>query len=130
MMRRKTLLRTAAAKSATERLRKDAEHPSTSGITDTNTSGKKRAWCQLGNLSVLGSITGKIITSISDPEDKRLKEYTAVIQSCLDNGWAEVAPDAGPLGRTWYLPHNAVYQKGSSGEVKCRIRTHGFRTFP
>ncbi|KRX74097.1 hypothetical protein T06_2899 [Trichinella sp. T6] len=41
MMRRKTLPRTAAAKSAVERLRKDAEQPSTSGITDTDTGGKK-----------------------------------------------------------------------------------------
>ncbi|KRX37671.1 PiggyBac transposable element-derived protein 4 [Trichinella murrelli] len=47
MMRRKTLPRTAAAKSAVERLRKDAEQPSTSGIIDTDTSGKKRARCQL-----------------------------------------------------------------------------------
>ncbi|KRY02766.1 hypothetical protein T12_4521 [Trichinella patagoniensis] len=45
-MRRKTLPRTAAAKSAVERLRKDAEQPSTSGITDTDTCGKKRARCQ------------------------------------------------------------------------------------
>ncbi|KRX28430.1 hypothetical protein T06_9678, partial [Trichinella sp. T6] len=37
MMMRKTLPRTAAAKSAVERLRKDAEQPSTSGITDTDT---------------------------------------------------------------------------------------------
>ncbi|KRY60098.1 hypothetical protein T03_4297 [Trichinella britovi] len=49
---------------------------------------------------------------------KRWREYAAVIQSYLDNGWAEEAPDARPLGRTWYLPHHAVYQKGSSGEVK------------
>ncbi|KRX33874.1 hypothetical protein T09_2781, partial [Trichinella sp. T9] len=41
MMRRKTLPRTAAAKSAVERLRKDAEQPSTSGITDTDTGDKK-----------------------------------------------------------------------------------------
>ncbi|KRY04939.1 PiggyBac transposable element-derived protein 4, partial [Trichinella patagoniensis] len=47
MMRRKTLPRTAAAKSAVERLRKDAEQPSTSGITDTDTCGEKRARCQL-----------------------------------------------------------------------------------
>ncbi|KRX58723.1 hypothetical protein T09_15153 [Trichinella sp. T9] len=47
MMRRKTLPRTAAAKSAVERLRKDAEQPPTSGITDRNTGGKKRARCQL-----------------------------------------------------------------------------------
>ncbi|KRX51580.1 hypothetical protein T06_9807 [Trichinella sp. T6] len=42
MMRRKTLPRTAAAKSAVERLLEDAEQPSTSGITDTDTGGKKR----------------------------------------------------------------------------------------
>ncbi|KRZ35570.1 hypothetical protein T4C_5897 [Trichinella pseudospiralis] len=41
----------------------------------------------------------------------RWEEHVAVIQSYLDNGWAEDAPDAGPLGRTWYLPHHAVYQK-------------------
>ncbi|KRX32859.1 hypothetical protein T05_3879 [Trichinella murrelli] len=41
------LPRTAAAKSAVERLREDAEQPSTSGITDRNTGGKKRARCQL-----------------------------------------------------------------------------------
>ncbi|KRY04546.1 hypothetical protein T01_8570, partial [Trichinella spiralis] len=46
-MRRKTLPRTAAAKSAVKRLRKDTEQPSTSGITDTDTGGKKRARCQL-----------------------------------------------------------------------------------
>ncbi|KRX50952.1 Retrovirus-related Pol polyprotein from transposon TNT 1-94 [Trichinella murrelli] len=39
MMRRNTLPRTAAAKSAVERLRKDGEQPSTSGITDTDTCG-------------------------------------------------------------------------------------------
>ncbi|XP_003370061.1 conserved hypothetical protein, partial [Trichinella spiralis] len=47
MMWRKTLPRTAAAKSAVERMRKDAEQSSTSGITDTDTGGKKRARCQL-----------------------------------------------------------------------------------
>ncbi|KRY24826.1 hypothetical protein T01_13961 [Trichinella spiralis] len=47
MMWRKTLPRTAAAKSAVERMRKDAEQPSTSGITDTDTGGTKRARCQL-----------------------------------------------------------------------------------
>ncbi|KRY54586.1 hypothetical protein T03_17593 [Trichinella britovi] len=47
MMRRKTLPRTAAAISAVERLRKDAEQPSTSGITDTDAGGKKRARYQL-----------------------------------------------------------------------------------
>ncbi|KAL1245116.1 Trem-like transcript 1 protein, partial [Trichinella spiralis] len=47
MMWRKTLPRTAAAKSAVERMRKDAEQPSTSGIIHTDTGGKKRARCQL-----------------------------------------------------------------------------------
>ncbi|KRX34329.1 hypothetical protein T05_16304 [Trichinella murrelli] len=47
LMRRKTLPRTAAAISAVKRLRKDTEQPSTSGITDTDTGGKKRARCQL-----------------------------------------------------------------------------------
>ncbi|KRX26265.1 PiggyBac transposable element-derived protein 4 [Trichinella nelsoni] len=112
MMRRKTPSRTAAAKSAVERLRKDAEQPFTSGITDTDASGKKRARCQLCVSS--GNKTSK---------------YAAVIQSYLDNGWAEEAPDAGPLGRTWYLPHHAVYQKGSSGEVKCRIVFEGSARF-
>ncbi|KRX19962.1 hypothetical protein T07_11739 [Trichinella nelsoni] len=62
-------------------------------------------------------------------DPKRWREYAAVIQSYLDNGWAEEAPDAGPLGRTWYLPHHAVYQKGSSGEVKCRIVFDGSARF-
>ncbi|KRZ18514.1 hypothetical protein T11_7583 [Trichinella zimbabwensis] len=49
MMRRKTLTaqRTAAAKSAIEKLRKEAEQPSTSISTDTDRSGKKGARCQL-----------------------------------------------------------------------------------
>ncbi|KRY58771.1 hypothetical protein T03_7489 [Trichinella britovi] len=59
----------------------------------------------------------------------RWREYASVIQSYLDNGWAEDAPDAGPLGRTWYLPHHAVYQKGSSGEVKCRVVFDGSARF-
>ncbi|KRX80363.1 PiggyBac transposable element-derived protein 4, partial [Trichinella sp. T6] len=46
LMRRKTLPRTAAAISAVKRLRKDTEQPSTSGITDTDTGGKKRTRCQ------------------------------------------------------------------------------------
>ncbi|KRZ14135.1 hypothetical protein T11_6936 [Trichinella zimbabwensis] len=47
MMRRKTLPRIAAAKSAVERLWKEAEQPSTSASTDTDRSGKERARCQL-----------------------------------------------------------------------------------
>ncbi|KRZ28734.1 hypothetical protein T4B_8309 [Trichinella pseudospiralis] len=46
-MRRKTLPRTAAEKSAVERLRKDAEQLSTSNTTDTDTGSKKRVRCQL-----------------------------------------------------------------------------------
>ncbi|KRZ49357.1 hypothetical protein T02_12201 [Trichinella nativa] len=64
---------------------------------------------------------------------KRWRDYAAVIQSYLDNGWAEEAPDAGPLGRTWYVLYHAVYQKGSSGELSAESFStgpHGFGTFP
>ncbi|KRZ15972.1 hypothetical protein T11_4887 [Trichinella zimbabwensis] len=52
---------------------------------------------------------------------RRLKEYSVVIRSYLDNDWAEEAPGAGSAGRTWYLPHHAVYKKGSTGDMKFRI---------
>ncbi|KRX37880.1 hypothetical protein T05_2497, partial [Trichinella murrelli] len=35
-------------------------------------------------------------------------------------GWAQPAPEASPLRRTWYLPHHAVYQ-GVGDERKCRV---------
>ncbi|XP_003370719.1 Pao retrotransposon peptidase superfamily [Trichinella spiralis] len=54
-----------------------------------------------------------------DPDKER--EYADVIQSYLDQGWAEEVPDeSGPIGRTWYLPHHAVYQD-SPGKAKCRV---------
>ncbi|KRZ79985.1 hypothetical protein T10_12451 [Trichinella papuae] len=54
-----------------------------------------------------------------DPEKER--EYADVIQSYLDQGWAEEVPDeSGPIGKTWYLPHHAVYQ-GGPGKAKCRV---------
>ncbi|KRZ01663.1 hypothetical protein T11_6792 [Trichinella zimbabwensis] len=43
----RALPRIAAAKSTVERLRKEAEQPSTSASTDTDRSGKERARCQL-----------------------------------------------------------------------------------
>ncbi|KRY06690.1 hypothetical protein T12_1149, partial [Trichinella patagoniensis] len=54
-----------------------------------------------------------------DPDKER--EYADVIQSYLDQGWAEEVPgESGPIGRTWYLPHHAVYQ-GGPGKEKCRV---------
>ncbi|KRZ75006.1 hypothetical protein T10_6967 [Trichinella papuae] len=75
-------------------------------------------------LKRLGSVQKKLIR---DP--RRLYEYSAVIRSYLDNGWAEEAPEEGPVGRTWYLPHHAVYQKGSTGDVKCRVVFDGSAQF-
>ncbi|KRX45973.1 hypothetical protein T05_9189 [Trichinella murrelli] len=54
-----------------------------------------------------------------DPDKER--EYADVIQSNLDQGWAEEVPgESGPIGKTWYLPHHAVYQ-GGPGKEKCRV---------
>ncbi|KRX18468.1 hypothetical protein T07_15037 [Trichinella nelsoni] len=41
-------------------------------------------------------------------EEKR--EYAAMMRQYVENGWAERAPEIGLEGRTWYLPHHAVYQ--------------------
>ncbi|KRX58139.1 hypothetical protein T09_6455 [Trichinella sp. T9] len=51
-------------------------------------------------------------------EEKR--EYAATMRQYVENGWAERAPEIGPEGRTWYLPHHAVYQ-GEGKEKKCRV---------
>ncbi|KRX49588.1 hypothetical protein T09_1788 [Trichinella sp. T9] len=48
------------------------------------------------------------------------EDYTTVMQSYLDNGWAEEAPASKTPGKTWYLPHHTVYQQGTTGR-KCRI---------
>ncbi|KRX69365.1 hypothetical protein T06_10207 [Trichinella sp. T6] len=54
-----------------------------------------------------------------DPDKER--EYADVIQSYLDQGWAEEVPDeSGPIDSTWDLPHHAVYQ-GGPGKAKCRV---------
>ncbi|KRY69935.1 hypothetical protein T4A_6261 [Trichinella pseudospiralis] len=37
------------------------------------------------------------------------QDYTTVVQSYLDNGWAEEAPASRTPGKTWYLRHHAVY---------------------
>ncbi|KRZ44162.1 hypothetical protein T4C_6297 [Trichinella pseudospiralis] len=51
------------------------------------------------------------------------RDYTTVMQSYLENEWAEEAPASITLGKTWYLPHHAVYQQGTTGR-KCRIAVH------
>ncbi|XP_003367933.1 Pao retrotransposon peptidase superfamily, partial [Trichinella spiralis] len=48
------------------------------------------------------------------------EDYTTVMQSYFDNGWAEEAPASKTPGKTWCLPHHAVYQQGTTGR-KCRI---------
>ncbi|KRX69440.1 hypothetical protein T06_15254 [Trichinella sp. T6] len=54
-----------------------------------------------------------------DPDKER--EYADVIQSYLDQGWAEEVPDeSGPIDSKWDLPHHAVYQ-GGPGKAKCRV---------
>ncbi|KRY26074.1 hypothetical protein T01_5495, partial [Trichinella spiralis] len=54
-----------------------------------------------------------------DPEKDQ--EYSGVIRDYLDRGWAEkVNETSGPPGRTWYLPHHAVYQH-NQGKTKCRV---------
>ncbi|KRX86446.1 hypothetical protein T4E_10538 [Trichinella pseudospiralis] len=52
-------------------------------------------------------------------EEERL-EYAATMRQYVENGWAERALEIGPEGRTWYLPHHAVYQ-GEGKEKKCRV---------
>ncbi|XP_003368070.1 zinc knuckle protein, partial [Trichinella spiralis] len=56
---------------------------------------------------------------LSTREEDRLR-YASVMKQYFDEGWAEPAPEASPLGRTWYLPHHAVYQ-GAGDERKCRV---------
>ncbi|KRY45624.1 hypothetical protein T03_3781 [Trichinella britovi] len=49
------------------------------------------------------------------------REYSAVIEKYLHNGWAEeVTTQSGQPGKTWYLPHHAVY-KMADGQTKCRV---------
>ncbi|KRZ02713.1 hypothetical protein T11_3364 [Trichinella zimbabwensis] len=54
-----------------------------------------------------------------DPVKQR--EYTAVIEEYLQNGWAEEVTTLNEQpGKTWYLPHHAVY-KIADGQTKCRV---------
>ncbi|KRX11447.1 hypothetical protein T07_2622, partial [Trichinella nelsoni] len=47
--------------------------------------------------------------------------YCTVIEEYIRNGWVEeVTSQHGQNGKTWYLPHHAVY-KTVNGELKCRI---------
>ncbi|KRZ54428.1 hypothetical protein T02_13454 [Trichinella nativa] len=56
------------------------------------------------------------------------EDYTTVMQSYLDNGWAEEAPASKTPGKTWYMPHHAVYQQGTTGR-KCRIVFDGLAVY-
>ncbi|KRY26137.1 hypothetical protein T01_6187, partial [Trichinella spiralis] len=56
---------------------------------------------------------------MKDPVKQR--EYSAVINEYLRQGWAEeVTTQTGQPGKTWYLPHHAVY-KNTDGQLKCRV---------
>ncbi|KRZ58611.1 hypothetical protein T02_14089, partial [Trichinella nativa] len=58
-----------------------------------------------------------------DPEKDQ--EYSGVNRDYLDRGWIEkVDGTSGPPGRTWYLPHHAVYQH-NQGKTKCRVVLDG-----
>ncbi|KRZ04078.1 hypothetical protein T11_4559 [Trichinella zimbabwensis] len=47
--------------------------------------------------------------------------YSTVIEEYIRNGWVEeVTSQHEQSGKTWYLPHHAVY-KTVNGELKCRI---------
>ncbi|KRZ06678.1 hypothetical protein T4B_14036, partial [Trichinella pseudospiralis] len=50
----------------------------------------------------------------------RREQYASIFQDYLKNGWAERVNDEEKSGRTWYLPHHAVYQQGPEGQ-KARI---------
>ncbi|KRX16303.1 hypothetical protein T07_8026 [Trichinella nelsoni] len=73
--------------------------------------------------------SGEQLPARSEAAQFGSEEYSAVIWSYLDNGWAKEAPDTGPLGRTGYPPHHAVYKKGSTGEVTCRVSFDGSALF-
>ncbi|KRY47859.1 hypothetical protein T03_14133 [Trichinella britovi] len=56
---------------------------------------------------------------MKDPVKQR--EYSAVINEYLRQGWAEeVTTQTGQPGKSWYLPHHAVY-KNTDGQLKSRI---------
>ncbi|KRZ18310.1 hypothetical protein T11_16882 [Trichinella zimbabwensis] len=57
------------------------------------------------------------------PEKRR--DYTEVMRSYLESGWAGEAPANGPSRQTWHLPHHAVYQ-GEGLLKKCCGVVDGF----
>ncbi|KRY46994.1 hypothetical protein T03_8777 [Trichinella britovi] len=74
---------------------------------------------------VLPKICGKIRQApVKLSEWPHLSNLPVADQSTMrqyvENGWAERAPEIGPEGRTWYLPHHAVYQ-GEGKEKKSRV---------
>ncbi|KRX77528.1 hypothetical protein T06_14535 [Trichinella sp. T6] len=69
----------------------------------------------------LGRARGGLGRSAGSERPRRDRaQYASVIRQYFDEEWAEPAPAASPLRRTWYLPHHKVYQ-GSGDERKCRV---------
>ncbi|KRY73899.1 hypothetical protein T4A_9730 [Trichinella pseudospiralis] len=53
--------------------------------------------------------------------DKRAKEYDEVIKNYIEGGWiGETDVRDGIPGKTWYLPHHAVYRDDKT-TTRCRI---------
>ncbi|KRX74233.1 hypothetical protein T06_14228 [Trichinella sp. T6] len=53
--------------------------------------------------------------------NERAKEYDEVIKNYMERGWIEEAENKdGIPGKTWYLPHHAVYRNDKT-TTRCRI---------
>ncbi|XP_003370011.1 Pao retrotransposon peptidase superfamily [Trichinella spiralis] len=53
--------------------------------------------------------------------NERAKEYDEVIKNYMDRGWIEETDESdGIPGKTWYLPHHAVYRDDKT-TTRCRI---------
>ncbi|KRY64678.1 hypothetical protein T4D_13922, partial [Trichinella pseudospiralis] len=53
--------------------------------------------------------------------DERAKEYDEVIKNYIEGGWIEETDERdGIPGKTWYLPHHAVYRDDKT-TTRCRI---------
>ncbi|KRY08826.1 hypothetical protein T12_3992, partial [Trichinella patagoniensis] len=54
-------------------------------------------------------------------DNERAKEYDEVIKNYMDRGWIEETDEKdGIPGKTWYLPHHAVYRDDKM-TTRCRI---------
>ncbi|XP_003375183.1 conserved hypothetical protein [Trichinella spiralis] len=53
--------------------------------------------------------------------NERAKEYNEVIKNYMERGWIEETKEKdGIAGKTWYLPHHAVYRDDKTS-TRCRI---------